>query len=309
MKTHLALPLVLLGVCSLISTSVATAESDDRSAYADYLFQEGVALMKANDCAAAVPKFLSSFRLDPAAASLMNVATCYTESGRTGSAWRTYRKAASLAEAEHDVALKTQAAKALAALEPMLTKLRLVTTKKAPQLSLTLNGEPISSEGADPIPLDPGENLIEAFAPGHESWQRTLSAREPGTLLVVDVPELPRLKAPNDTSGWRTTAIVAGAVGAAGIVTGLGFGLSAKSAYDDSKAYCDADYCNAHGHDLRETALDRATVSTVAVGLGALATAAGVTLWFAFPAPSARAVQIKPVVQTQAVGLTVEGAL
>jgi len=300
---------MLLGVYLLASTSVARADSDDRSAYSDYLFQEGIALMKNNDCAAAVPKFLSSYRLDPAAASLVNVATCYSKSGRTGSAFRTYQKAATLADAEHDAALKAQVLAALAALEPILTKLRLVTTSKAPQLSLTLNGEPISSEGGAPIPLDPGENVIEAFAPGHESWQRTVSAREPGMLLVVDVPELARVKAADDHAHWRATAIIVGGVGVAGLATGLAFGLSAKSAYDDSKSQCDASYCNAHGHDQRETALDRATVSTVAVGLGALATAAGVALWFAFPAPSAQAVRIMPVVQAHAVGLGIEGSL
>jgi tetratricopeptide (TPR) repeat protein len=309
MKTYLALPPILLGLCWLISTSVARANGDDRSAYADDLFQEGVALMKKNDCAAAVPKFLSSNRLDPAAASLVNVATCYSKSGRTGSAYRTYLKAAALAEAEHDAALKAQTLQAIAALEPILTKLRLVTTSKAPQLSLTLNGEPISTQGSAPIPLDPGENVIEAFAPGHESWQRTVSAREPGMLLVVDVPELSPVKAPDNDAHWRTTAIVVGSVGVAGIATGLGFGLSAKSAYDESEAHCDANYCSSLGQNLRETAINRATVSTVAVGLGALATAAGVGLWFAFPGPSSLPVRFMPLVQPQAVGLGIEGSL
>ena len=309
MKKLNPLPPTLLGVCLLLTTSVARADSNDREAYADYLFREGVALMKKDDCAAAVPKFLSSYRLDPAAASLMNVGTCYSKAGRTGSAWRTYRKAASLADAEHDAALKAQAEEALAALAPMLTKLKLINTNKDGPLSLTLNGEPIPAEDGTTIPLDPGENVIEAFAPGHESWRRTVSAGEPGVLLIVDVPELAQAKAPNTGPHWRTTAIVVGGVGVAGLVTGLALGLTAKSAYDDSAAECDATHCNAHGHELQQRALDYAAASTITVSLGALATAAGVAIWLAAPAPNTRAMRVVPFVQAQALGLGIEGAL
>lgn len=308
MKTHHVLASLLLGVALLGSPSFVRAE-DDRTAYADYLFKQGVELMKKGDCAAAVPKFLSSFRLDPAAASLMNVATCYTKDGRTGSAWRTYRKAASLAEAEHDAELQAQAAEALSKLDPTLTKLKLITTNKTDPVSLTLNGESIPIEDGMPIPLDPGDNVIEAYAPGHQPWRRTVSAGDPGVVLVVDVPELPKLQAANEGSPWRTTAIVVGAVGVAGMLTGLGFGISAKSAYDSSKSNCDQNFCNPQGYDQQQRALDHATVSTIAFGVGAVATAAGVVIWFASPEPNSRVVRVRSFVQPQGAGLSFEGTL
>jgi hypothetical protein len=310
MKTRNALPPVLLGAWLFLSASIARAD-DDRQAYADYLFKEGVRLMKNNDCPAAIPKLLSSYRLDPAAASLMNVGTCYAKMGRTASAWRAYGKAASLAEAEQDTALRTQALEAIAVLDPTLTKLKIVTLGKTRPLSLTLNGEALAADDVAPVPLDPGENVIEAFAPGHESWRRTVSAREPGALIVVDVPELPRARAADDGSRWRTSGIVIGSVGVAGVVTGLALGLNAKVVYDDAAPDCDANYCNARGHALRARALDRASASTVAVGLGALVAAAGIAIWWTAPGSSPQAVRLVPVVQAQAsgLGLSLEGPL
>jgi tetratricopeptide (TPR) repeat protein len=313
MKSRTLLPL-LLGVWLSLWTSIAGAEGDDRQAYADYLFREGVRLMKNNDCAAAIPKLLSSYRLDPASASLINIGTCYAKMGRTASAWRAYRKAAGLADAEKDAALQAQALEAISVLDPTLTKLKLVTLGKTRPLSLTLNGEPLAAEDGMPgvpIPLDPGENVIEAFEPGHESWRRTVSAREPGTLIVIDVPELARAQSADNSARWRTTGIVVGGIGIASLATGLAFGLSAKQTYDDSAADCDDKYCNARGHVLRARALDRAAVSTVAVGLGVLATAAGVAIWFATPASSRQAMRVVPMVQTQSLGLglSLEGRL
>lgn len=305
MKSRTLLPL-LLGVWLSSWATGARAESDDRQVYADYLFKEGVRLMKLNDCTDAIPKLLSSYRLDPASATLINVGTCYAKMGRTASAWRAYRKAAGLADAEKDPALRTQALEAISVLDPTLTKLKLVTLGKTRPLSLTLNGEPLAAEDGMPgvpIPLDPGENVIEAFAPGHEPWRRTVSAREPGTLIVIDVPELARAQSADNNARWRTTGIVVGGIGIASIATGLAFGLSAKQAYDDSAADCDDEYCNPRGHTLRARALDRAAVSTVAVSLGALATAAGVAIWFAAPASGQQAMRIVPTVSTQSLGL------
>ena len=49
---------------------------------ADLHFQRAVELMKADNCTEAVPEFLSSQKLDPSAATLVNLATCHARLGR-----------------------------------------------------------------------------------------------------------------------------------------------------------------------------------------------------------------------------------
>jgi len=287
------------------------AEKDDRLAYADSLFQEGVRAMKADDCTTAIPKFLSSYRLDPAASSLVNLATCYGKLGRTASAWRSYRSAAELAAREGDEELKEQALRGAALLDPLVTKLKLVTLGRSNALNITLNGEPISLEKDAPIPLDPGESVIEAFGPEQERWRRTVTANEPGALIVIDVPELAPAPPEQHSNTRRTAALIVSGVGVAGILSGMILGVSARSAYNDSKTNCDANGCNALGHELRDRALERADGATIAVGLGSIAVATGAVLWLTAPQAKGAAIWLAPVVsaQTSTVGLSLRGKL
>src|SRR5262249_38054304 len=157
----------------LFASAVGHAE-DDRVVYAERLFERGVELMKNDKCPEAIPNFLNSQQLDPSAAALMNLATCYARLGRNGTAWKTYRRAAAAAADEHNVELRDQAFKAMSMLSPSLTKLRLVPANEQEGITLRVNGEPIATDDRMPIPLDAGENIIEAVAPGREPWRRSV---------------------------------------------------------------------------------------------------------------------------------------
>src|SRR4051794_40964567 len=173
---------VLLGLSAglslLCASSWARANDDGRAAYAEHLFQEAVQFMRKDKCPEAIPKFLSSQQLDPSAATLLNLGTCYARLGRTAAAWRTYRQAATAAASEKNDELKEQAFKAISILSPATTKLRIVAPRDSAPMSLTLNGEPLAPDEVFPIPLDPGENIIEAVAPGRVSWRRSVNANE-----------------------------------------------------------------------------------------------------------------------------------
>jgi len=268
----------------LLWSSFAHAQTDDRRVYADYLFREGVRLMNDDRCPQAIPKFEHSQQLDPSAASLLNLATCYARLGRTATAWRTYRKAAAAAEQEKDPQLKEQAFKAISILAPTLTNLRVISPADAGPLSLKLNGEPITAEAGSSIPLDPGENIIEASSPGREPWRRSVQSNEVGATIVIEVPELqPRPTPPPPTNTWRTAGAITAGVGLSGIVAGLVLGISAKSAYRDSLSNCTGSYCNREGHERQQQAATRADIATVSAGLGAAAVGTGMLLWFLAP--------------------------
>ena len=288
MKILKVVALVATLVCGESSARLAHADGDDRTVYADFLFTEGVRLMKEDHCAEAIPKFLSSNRLDVSSASLMNLGTCYARIGRTASAWHSYREAAVVAETEHDSALKEQALDAISQLTPRLTKLRILTPSGSPAMSLTLNGEPLKTADDSAVPLDPGENIVEASAPGRKRWRRNVSASDVGATIVIEVPELsPQPPDTDPQASRRTVAIVIGGVGASTIVTGLVLGVSAKVTYDKSDGECGASYCSQRGHELRSQALDRAALATYAVAAGAAITAVGLAVWLTTPAPQA----------------------
>lgn len=265
------------------AASDAALRVDDRAAYAEHLFQDGIKLMKSDNCPQALLKFQSSEQLDPSAATLINIATCYARLGRTATAWRTYREAASVAGREGNDGLRERAFSAISILTPTLTRLKVVPPRGSAAMKLTLNGEPLGDTDDLPIALDPGENIVEASMAGRPPWRRTVNATELGATIVIEVPEaIPRSETtePRSWSTGRTLAIVSGGVGIVGIVTGLIVGASAKSSNDESYKYCRANSCNAQGTQLRQDAFDKATAATYAVAIGAAAVAAGVGIWF-----------------------------
>jgi hypothetical protein len=176
----------------------------------------------------------------------------------------------------------------MAILEPTLTKLQIVSPPDSPQLSVRVNGEVVTDYAGLPIPLDPGENVIEAGAPGHEPWRQSITATDRAATLVVHVPELqplppppapPASPEPAGRPDFRIPAAAIGGAGLAAVIVGSIFGLSAKSTYDDSAPYCSGDYCTAQGITLRDNARDKAEVSTITLTTGLIAVAAGVVMW------------------------------
>src|SRR5690606_21383628 len=66
-------------------------------AAAETLFDRGIEQLRTEDLSAACTSFEQSQRIDPAVGTLLSLAECYERTGRTASAWATFREAASLA--------------------------------------------------------------------------------------------------------------------------------------------------------------------------------------------------------------------
>src|SRR5512138_3647032 len=121
MRAWIAVPMWgWIVVCAIASPIDAHAQPADNTALAEQLFNEGRELGKANNWAAACPKFEASLRYDPAVGTRLNLATCYEKVNKPASAWGQYREAADVAAKQGDTKRRDFAQKAAAALEPRL---------------------------------------------------------------------------------------------------------------------------------------------------------------------------------------------
>lgn len=293
--------LVLL--CLLLLVTEANAEAYD-GAGAEVLFREGKQLMDQKDYAAACPKLAESYRLDPATGSLLALALCYERSGKLASAWVAYTDAAARAKREGQADRERGAEARARELEPKLAKLIVkVETPDIPGLEVIRDGVHLGPAAlGTAIPVDAGEHVVEAQAPGREPFREVVEATGAEELTVI-VPELALVSthvegaepAPvasttleldpadeSDTSDSKggstlsTAGIAAMAVGAVGLVIGTYYGLRALSLKKD--ADCPTS-CEGDAYDKQQQAYDAGNVSTIAFVAGGVLAATGATLY------------------------------
>jgi len=165
---------------------------------AQALFEEGRRLLDEGETAQACPKLAASSRLEPRVASKLSLASCYERLGRTASAWREYQEVAALAAKAGDSEWQREmyAIERVNALEKKLVRLTITVAETTPGLVIQRNGETVlPAQLGVAVPVDPGELVISASAPGKATWTRTVKiAKEPATSVAV--PALKPEKAP-----------------------------------------------------------------------------------------------------------------
>ncbi|HEU5075434.1 MAG TPA: hypothetical protein VFU02_14685 [Polyangiaceae bacterium] len=300
-KRWTRLALCVLGLCSLVTK--AGAETYD-SAGAEVLFREGKRLMEQKDYVAACPKLAESYRLDPATGSLLALALCYERAGKLASAWVAYTDAIARAKREGQTDRERGAEARARELEPKLTKLIVtVEVPDTPGLEVVRDGVHLGAAALGAaIPVDAGEHVIEARAPGREPFRKVIEATGPGELTVA-VPELVAARAdvtevrpepitstalapdadePDRSGSTRggstlgTAGIAALAVGAVGLAIGSYYGVKALAL--KKEADCPTT-CDGEAYDKQQQAYDAGNVSTIAFVAGGVLAATGVTLY------------------------------
>jgi serine/threonine-protein kinase len=328
--------------CVVAAESGAHAQaSAETKAAAEALFQQGKKAMAAGDFAAACPKFSSSQQLDPGIGTLLNLANCYEKSGRVASAWATFKEVITAAAAAGQTAREKEARARAAALEPRLPQLiiRAPSGEVAGITEVKRDGVPlVPSAWGVPLPVDPGEHLIEASGPRHKPWSQRVTLVE-SKATTVDVPSLepdrpaPNVEAaapadastahatskmgepslvptrPTDESagtGQKWTAVAVGGAGLVALGIGTGIAAHAKSKYDD--ASCTGNVCQPSGYDDRKDAISSAKTATIVSSLGLVALAGGVVLWVTTPSGRRQsALRVRSFVGWNAGGMAVEG--
>ncbi len=304
------LRLAALGLAALTCVApAARAQSRDQAAAAQVLFDEAFALAEAGRYAEACPKFEESQRLDPGMGTQFRLAECYEKTGRPASAWSTYLE---VVQAARRAGIPEREAAALAraqALEPNLPRLSITLSPGAsatPGIEVRRNGALVGRQLlGKPVPVDLGEQVILASAPGMRPFQARVVATGGQTRDVV-VPALvaaPRPAAPpapgDGGSTMRAAGVVVGGIGLAGVAVGVVLGLRAQATWDDALARCDGGErtrCRADGVDLGGDAGALADFATVAFIAGGAAVAAGVVLFVAAPStarPAERSASVR----------------
>jgi serine/threonine-protein kinase len=275
-------------------------------AAAEMLFGDAKRLMAETKYEEACPKLAESQRLDPAVGTLLYLADCYEQLGKTATAWATFKEALGVASRMGDGEREKAARDRAAALEAKLSRLKITVSDGAPA-DLTIRRDGISVGRAlwsTPFPVDPGKHVIEVAASGKKAWTRTVDVPSGGTTTQVDVPTLegdgsPELAAtvaggspapvdkggaPSSTSssslptiGW----IVVG-VGAVGVGVGTYFVVQSHSKRTEAEGLCPQGQCPESRRndilELQSDSNDLGRIGVIGLAAGGAALVTGLTL-------------------------------
>jgi len=304
----------LLVACVLLIARAGRADVKDPVA-AQALFDDARSLMQAGRFDEACPKLAESQRLDPGIGTQFHLADCYERLGRLASAWVAFLDVASQARANGQNDRESVALTRAARLERRLPRLTITVPEahRVPGLEIRRDGTSVGSvQWGGGIPVDPGNHEISVQAPGKHPALYQVHAEE-GQTKVFEVPLLqddpgadatqvappeparassaeastasaPATAEPADSgSQSHTLELALVGVGVVGLAVGTTYAWLAHSKNEDSKEHCRPDNpnkCDQQGLDLRDEALTKGNVATVALSVGgASLIAAGVIWW------------------------------
>jgi len=332
--TRLARAQVLaLAVVAAVAPAAVAQTNAQQKAAAEALFEDANKLMEEGQYGAACERFEQSQKADPGVGTLLNLGRCYALTGRLASAWAIYREAASAARASGQGDRARVAEENARELRPRLSELALLVPAAQPRgYELLMDNNLVSSvQFGLSVPVDAGQHLLVARAPGYDQWSSVIQVGGSGAHKTVQIPALtplpvdappaapaevaasPRFEpAPGATampmadaggsgglSGQKLTGVIVASGGLLAVGTGVGFGLHAKGLDDDAKKVCGAQGCSTQqGEDLNQRARNWATAANVAYVAGGLALGAGAFLYFtgqSEPAAQSGSWQVVPV--------------
>jgi hypothetical protein len=288
---------------------------------ATQLFKEGRALLDQGHIAPACRKLEESQRLDPGGGTLLNLAICHEREGRTATAWVEFTDALGIAKKD-DRAARVEFARAhLVQLEPVLSRIVVDVSNAAdlPDLEIKRDGSVLAPPAwGSAIPIDPGDHVIEATAPGKQTWRQSVVIGPKGDSKTVTIPSLDDAPArdtaasapappagpvftphaigggeglaqpaardrPGQASGLSTAAWLSLGVGVAASGVGTYFALHALSLKNDADHNCPNDVCSALGATQNSDAIRSANYATAGFGVGALGIGLGAVLFAMAP--------------------------
>lgn len=283
----------------LLAPAAARADTTDKG-MAEALFRAGKELSAAGKIAEACPKFAESHRLDPKPGTILNLATCHEQEGRTATAWAEYAEAATFAQRAKQAEREKFARGKVEELEK---KLSYVVFKFPPEVEVTVAGKTLKGAAAGTrMPLDPGDHPVSATADGKEPWSGTLVVPAGPAERTFEIPKLgdaapaPPATAPLATatpapppvaeapgSAQRVLGWVSVGAGAVGLGFGAFFGAKTfgeKATVDDN---CVGAQCNQSGVDANERAHDDAMISTIGFVAGGVLIVTGIVMLVTAP--------------------------
>jgi hypothetical protein len=322
---------VAVVVAAILASSDARAQpsAGDR-ALAQTLFDQGRAAMEIGNYADGCPKLAESHKLDPSGGTVLNLAICYSKAGKHASAWAAFNEAADLAHRDRRAQREKFARKNVEELKPKLSYLEVsvLPAVRTPGLEVLLDGRPMPETAwGIAVPVDPGEHVVSANAPGRKRWRRAVSfegiakretvqvepleheepvpvASTPAASASVappaasveapvPVPPPPPVAPPQQRqqeqrgSDRATWGYAAGGLGIAALGVGAVFGMKALSSWSNRNDHCTAAGCDPVGLEAGADAKSNATIANVGIGLGVVGIGLGTYLLLTPPGPAA----------------------
>ncbi len=290
-------PLALALVCSLVPAFVAptSARAQDRSsstaAMAEALFKEGKKLQKEGKVSEACRKFEGSYRIDAALGTLLNLALCHEEEGKTATAWGEFNEALQIAKKAKRADRQKIAQEHIEKLEPLLARfvVTVPTESQVKDLAVEMDGVPLDPGAwGTAIPVDPGEHAVVVKAPKYKPWEGKfkVEATKAATVIVPKLERVPDPKPPDPGGKWKKPVGFA-ALGVSAVFFGVGgyFGARAISIGSDVATACPTLRCDDATLLEVERGRGAATASNVALALGVLSAGAGAVFLITAPKP------------------------
>jgi hypothetical protein len=175
------------------------------------LLDEGKKLFEDGRLKEAQEKIEASLHHDPTAEAMLVLGACQEKRGATATAWGTYHRAEERARTLGDKARTEEAAKRAGALEPRLSRVKVVVTSAGTPPQITLDDRELSKEAWGVLlPLDPGTHRLFAWQPEKQSFSTTFDLATEGEVRELSIPEL--LPEPKEARppvvgyppGWRS---------------------------------------------------------------------------------------------------------
>jgi hypothetical protein len=341
MRTHAFVALLLLSSAATnlaLAPPAHAAPGEDRALALD-LFEQGRALSKKGDYAAALAKFEAAAQGMRTFGILLNIAECQEKLGRTASAWATWREARALAAQAPRADDEAMAAEHQKGLESNLSRLTISVPPSAdvPGLAIVRDGEVVPRAAwGTAVAVDPGTHAIEARAPGRRPEKVDVLVHQQGDRATVTIAALDPETAPPaapapitapphamsatnesaaqpgaDTgSGRRIAGWTLGAVGLAAAGAGVVVALVGQGKHNDAVA-TDLAGNRPLAEDMESSANTTKTAGYVTLGVGGALFATGVILLLTGhtqPAQSRSTVALGPWASPSAGGATFSGA-
>jgi len=274
----------------LMQAGVAHAQaSSSDAAIAQSLFDEGRKLMAEKKFTEACPRLERSYKLDPAAGTLLNLAVCHESVGKTATAWNEFRDSLATARRENRDDRVKFAQQHIDALKGRLSTLTVKQAAQEPGLAWKLDNASVGTEALGiALPIDPGTHTVEATAPGKKPWTTTIEIRTDGETKAIEIPALAVLPPEERGHGgeksrgpspwvWVTASI--GVLGFGAMALG---GIEALSNWSDRTAACgiggDPNACTQAGLDADARARTWALVADIGLAVGAAGTVATIII-------------------------------
>jgi len=297
MSSTTAARAIAFAVLFSAGSAIAQTNASD-AAIAQSLFDEGRKLMNEKKFPEACPRLERSYKLDPAPGTLLNLAVCHEEVGKTATAWNEFRDTVTIAKRENRNDRLTFAQQHLKKLDGKISTLTVTDQARESGLEWRLDGAKVGVESFGiALPIDPGTHTIEATAPGRQAWKTSVDVAKDGEKKTLEIPALAIAIVPKEKprplpeqpvvvveksrgpSPWIWLTVGIGVVGWGAFALG---GVESLTNWNDRKSNCglggDPNACNQAGIDADKNARTWALVADIGLGVGAAATVATIVI-------------------------------